>query len=129
LNESHESVVDLACKELDFRREKQWDIFSWCSTILVAITGGAIVLQVGPQPHQLLPVQRRIISLAVVVLVGYAVLWLSHNWKMEKKARSCLSDDKLWGPTSRDLVAWVVGYRVALVLLGAAALLAVWCPR
>jgi hypothetical protein len=126
LNESHESAFDLACKELDFRREKQWNIFSWCSTTLVAITGGAIALQTGPQPHPLFRSQRAIISLAVVILVAYAIVWLGHNWHMEKLARRCFSDDvseQVWGPKRK-----VVGYRWALAMLGAAALLAIWYP-
>jgi hypothetical protein len=127
LNEISGSAVDLASKELDFRREKQWDIFSWCSTILVAITGGVIALQAGTQPHPLVWPQRAIISLAVVVLVAYAVLWLRHNWHMEKLARWCFNKDaseRVWGPKRR-----VVGYSWALVMLGAAALLATWFPR
>jgi hypothetical protein len=127
LNESNESAFDLACKELDFRRDKQWQIFSWCSSILVAITGGAIALQMGPQPRQLLPIQRGIISFAIVVLVGYAFLWLSHNWYMEKQARSCFGDkvrEQVWGPKRK-----VVGYRDALIMLGVAAMLATWFPR
>jgi hypothetical protein len=86
LNESNESAIDLGSKELDYRRDKEWNIFSWCSSILVAITGGAIALQVG-QPNKLVFSQRMIVSFAVVVLVGYSVLWLSYNHKMEKQAR------------------------------------------
>jgi hypothetical protein len=127
LHEPPESVADLASKELDFRRDKQWQIFSWCSSILVAITGGAIALQVGPQPHKLVRSQRAAISFAVVVLIAYAFVWLTHNWDMEKQARSCFGDkvrEQVWGPKRK-----VVGYRDALIMLGVAALLAIWFPR
>lgn len=129
MKDSDESATDLACKELDFRRDKQWDIFSWCSTLLVAITGGVIALQSGPtqQPHLLLRSQRAIISVAVVIVATFAVVWLGHNWHMEKLARRCFPEDireRVWGPKRR-----VVGYRWAIVMLGAAALLATWYPR
>jgi len=127
LNESHEATIDLAYKELEYRRKKQWDIFSWCSTLLVAITGGVIALETRQQTYPLHRSQKAIISLAVAVLVVYAVLWLGHNWRMDKLARCCFSKEikeRIWGPKRK-----AVGYRWALVMLGAAALLAIWYPR
>jgi hypothetical protein len=126
LNESRESTIDLAYKELDYRRKKQWDIFSWCSTLLVAITGGVIALETAQQAYPLHRSQRAIISLAVAVLVAYAVLWIGHNWSMEKLARRCFSNEtkeEIWGSKHK-----AVGYRWALVL-EVAALLAIWYPR
>ena len=128
MSDSHEPPVELVYKELDYRRGKQWDIFSWCSTILVTLTGGLLLLQTTQPAHPLDPGQKRIISFAVIVLVAYALLWLDHNARKEKLARSCFESEvseKIWASVRfQDLV----GHRLALVLLCLAALLATWYP-
>lgn len=124
-DDSTDPKLDLAYKELDYRRDKQWQVFTWCSTILVSITGGLILFQSGPQPRLLHPSQQTILSFAIVVLVVYAVSWLTHNWHREERARNCFSKDTadaLWPPKQRSLG----GERMALVLLAIAALLATW---
>jgi hypothetical protein len=123
-----EPPVDLIYKELDYRRGKQWDIFSWCSTILVTLIGGLILLQTAQPPHPLHRGQKGIISLAVVSLVAYAVFWIGHHWQREKSARECFTAEvrqKIWKSAQ---LHWAVTHRGALVLLGIAALLATWYP-
>jgi hypothetical protein len=41
-------TVGVLQKELEYRRKKQWDIFSWCSTVLLAMIGGIFALATGP---------------------------------------------------------------------------------
>jgi hypothetical protein len=41
---SNESVRDLLDKEITYRRERREQIFTWASSLLVAIIGGTIAL-------------------------------------------------------------------------------------
>ena len=107
-------------KELEYRRKKQWDIFSWCSTLLVAITAGVIALRTR-EPAYLPSWQAKvIISLSVSSILTYAVVWISHNWEQEIKSRERL------GEKMKDHTRPYFGYRGALVLLAIASLLACW---
>lgn len=40
-----ETLVELLRQDIEYRRTTQWDIFSWCSTLLVAIVGGLIAVR------------------------------------------------------------------------------------
>ena len=115
---------DVVQKELEYRRKKQWDIFSWSSTVFVAITGGVIVLETREKAYRLHSSQKVAISVAVIALVMYAVLWLSHNLTLEASVAELLgqgANAKLRGE-KRPLF----GYRGAIVLLAIAALFATW---
>ncbi|MGL9621605.1 hypothetical protein QRQ56_26705 [Bradyrhizobium sp. U531] len=50
----HEQVLQFARCELEYRRKKQWDIFSWVVTILVSVIGGIAALtwkgEIKPNP-------------------------------------------------------------------------------
>jgi len=61
-------------KELEYRRKKQWDIFSWCSAILVSINGGIVALATQQKPHVWLLWQRGAVSVAVLTIMAYEVL-------------------------------------------------------
>jgi len=117
---------DQVQKEFEYRRKKQWDIFSWSSTILVAMTGGVIALQTRKEAYRLVFPQKLAISLAIIALVAYAVLWLGHNWTRETAVAKLLGpevDAELRGEQRPHF-----GYRGAIVLLALAALLATWYP-
>jgi len=63
---------DLLKWEIDYRRQKQWDIFSWCSALLVGIIGGTIALRTGFFASQSVTwdvLVKAVISFAVLVLV------------------------------------------------------------
>lgn len=111
-------------KELEYRRRREWEIFSWCSTLLVAITGGLIALQTrqGAYPFHL--GQKISISLAVLVLVAYAVFWIGHNNDLEKSIKSCF--DHKFNEQICPHKYRAAGYRAAIVILGIAALWATW---
>jgi hypothetical protein len=114
--------------EIDYRRQRQWDIFSWCSTLLIAIIGGTIALRTGffaSQPMTWTLYLELVISGAVLVLVANSLLWLSHHRDREMKARDHLTEDWLkfkphWGFTFSS--------NFVVVLLGVAAILAIWIP-
>src|SRR5215472_17129683 len=118
-----ELIVDLLCQDIDYRRTTQWNIFSWCSTLLVAIVGGLIALRA---PHTLHPGLKAIITIAVMVLTGFALIWHVHHERKEKLARDRLSrdvNDSSWKATGR-----FHGHQVVVAVLCAAALAATWVP-
>ena len=124
-DDSRAKIVDLLRQELDYRRSTQWNIFSWCSTLLIAIVGGVIALQ-KQNTSSLHLGQQVIVSLAVAVLAAYAVVWLTHNADRETRARECITQQvkyQIWAPRS-----YAPGDRAAVVVLGIAALGAIWFP-
>jgi len=128
--------IEVLKYELDYRRNKQWNIFSWCSAILVAIVGGTIVLNRDTN-HPLQTAQKGIITFAVVVLAAFACLWLSYNAHREtvtvetlEHSTHCELRTKMNANTFREILtgSTLYGYRLALALLAIAALLATWWP-
>ena len=111
-------------KELEYRRRRQWEIFSWCSTLLVAITGGLIALQTRQQASPFHLGQKISISLAVLVLAAYAVFWIVHNNYLEMSIKGCFD------PKFHERICphkhLATGYVAAIVILGIAALWATW---
>jgi hypothetical protein len=120
-----ESLLDLLKHELDYRRNKQWNIFSWASTMLVAITGGMLTLQL----NGAWPTGRRVpVTIAVVVLAAYCFIWLRYNSKKDKEAADKVQDET--GLQIRGLPheKAPLGFRHALVLLAITTLYATWYP-
>jgi hypothetical protein len=44
MTDDQKAALDMARYELNYRREKQWNIFSWIATILVAVISGIVAL-------------------------------------------------------------------------------------
>jgi hypothetical protein len=115
-------------KELTYRRDKQWRIFSWTSTFLLATIGGVVVLAGKGQFRFDLPL-RALMAVALLIIAIYACRWIGQNIEYESWARSDAQNiDKQLGtelqipePGKR----WWGGYRGALALLAIAAVLAV----
>jgi hypothetical protein len=67
---------------LDYRRKKQWDIFSWASTILLSVVGGVFALPTrGQQPR--LPWDRGAVSFAALMVAAFAQVWIRYHWQYE----------------------------------------------
>lgn len=118
--------------EIKFRMDKLWRIFSWTSTVLVAITGGTIVLRA---ENELSLGHRSVIAGAAIVLALYAVLWLSQNLRLEGQARDALAahdealgvasyNDAIGGVLPRPDVGILIGYNLTVLLLALAAVIA-----
>jgi hypothetical protein len=125
-NDLKNLTADFVRAELQYRRDKQSTIFSWCSTILVAITGGVIFLQTGNSPVPLKENQKELLSWAIIVLVAHAVTWLGHNAHLESTAKGLFEiqvREKIWDAKSPS-----AGYRSAVIMLGVGALVATWLP-
>jgi hypothetical protein len=115
-------------EELEYRREKQWRIFSWVSAVLLAAIGGIVALA-GKGDFRFPLSLRILMALALATLAGYACLWIAENIKFETLAREDLTKiDKSLGiafripdPQSRRLF----GYGATVLLLALAAVLTV----
>src|SRR5436309_945896 len=83
-------VRDVLAAEIANRREKQWKIFSWSSTLLVGITGGVIALTFEKEkPLHLLP--RLLLTLSTFALAGYSWLWCERNVRSEEETQKELN--------------------------------------
>jgi hypothetical protein len=113
-------------QEITFRMTKLWWIFSWTSTVLVAITGGVIALR--REAGSLAMAQHVLIAASAAVIGSYAVIWLRQNLKLEVLARNALAahdealgirsyNDVIGGGLPRPDIGIVVGYQFTVVLL------------
>jgi hypothetical protein len=120
-------------EEITFRMDKLWRIFSWASTVLVAITGGVIGLQAGKA--SLINSHRYIISVSSIVIGIYALIWLQQNLRLESLARAALAahdkalgieayNSMIGGGLPRPDIGVVAGYKFTVLLLTVAAVAA-----
>ncbi|MFL5648798.1 MAG: hypothetical protein ACJ776_10440 [Chloroflexota bacterium] len=115
--------------EVDYRRSRRSGIFTWASSILIAVTGGVMAIQLN-SGRSFSDVQRWILSVAVVVLGGYAALW----WEKQRKRggaihRQLRTIDERLGIAASERTGGLldkVGGLVAIILLTMAAIAAIW---
>jgi hypothetical protein len=83
------AALDIVRYELNYRRQKQWDIFKWTVTIFLAVIGGAVTLASRGDFTFAAPL-RLTMCAAIVVIAYYAVSWIDNNIDLEREARSKL---------------------------------------
>jgi hypothetical protein len=118
-------------QEIDYRRERRSAIFTWSSSLLVAITSGVVILQVqGDQPMSV--AQKAVLSSATLILGVYAALWWDDHRRQGAVARAEVKkiDRQMSIPfhEHRSLRSDLVGGLLAILLLTVTALLAIWLP-
>ena len=118
-----EKKLDILMKDLEYRRKKQWDIFSWCSTVLLAIIGGMFALATREKPQPWLPWQRGAISLSAVIVAVFAQSWINYHYQYELELATTLAK-AIDHPIFRKRPP--LGYPHVLVALVVAALFAIW---
>jgi hypothetical protein len=131
MEENNYSVIIQSLeKHLSERIEKLWRVFSWTSSILIAIAGGMIILgkkeRLRFDTHELI-----LISSIILILTLYAYLWINENLKLESKIRNQMdlifekqmsySELKEIRPDKA-----IFGYKVVILLLGLTAVIATW---
>jgi hypothetical protein len=117
--------------QLNQRLEKLWRVFTWCSSILITITGG-VILAARTKEKSLLrfPQDPIIISSIIVILTIYSWLWIRENLKIEKNIRDLL--DKMFEELNYPQLKTLrpdkarFGYKHVILLLGLLALAATW---
>lgn len=125
------NVINSLEEQLNQRLEKLWRIFSWTSSILIAISGGVIVLLRKKDKIELVLIDRILISIVVIALAIYSLIWIHKNLNIEKEIRIQLekiyeeelnyTDYKKLNPTKTKF-----GYRTVICLLGITSLVAIW---
>ncbi|MBX9648591.1 MAG: hypothetical protein K2X57_16235 [Xanthobacteraceae bacterium] len=130
-------VLEVARAELMYRREKQWHIFAWTTTLLVAVIGGAITLTgkvcAPPAKSEVFysALQYLVMGGAVIVLALYARVWINENMRLENLARKKVVEllkvhrISVVLPDPKKLP---IGYVQVVVLVTAGALLALAAP-
>jgi uncharacterized membrane protein len=126
---------DAIAKEIEHRRDKLWKIFSWASALLVAITGGLIALKAKDKNFALTTIQFRLLLWSVIVLTGYACLWVKQNLDLEEYAQKVLDgyDNRLGialiRPKQGRLYVRIrdwLGYIPTLILLSLGAIVTIY---
>jgi hypothetical protein len=118
-------------QEVDYRRARRSAIFTWASSLLVAITGGVVALQVqGDQPLQ--PSQKVVLSVASIILGGYAALWWDDHRRQGKFARGKVkaieAELGIQFDQMPSLRSDLIGGLLAILLLTVTALVTIWLP-
>ena len=124
--------------EISYRMDKLWRIFSWTSTVLVAMIGGTIALRTRETNHVSL-VHQIVLAVAAGVLGFYAAIWLRQNLRLERRARDALAAhdralgigpyvESIDGALLRPDRGIVVGYSLTVALLSVAAIVAALIP-
>jgi membrane protein YdbS with pleckstrin-like domain len=95
-------VRESLLKELEFRREKQWRIFSWVSSILVGVTAGIIALNGKDEGFEIRPYHKGLLIFAIVVLTAYACIWIRET-ELKRKVFSMISKSTMLDLRFRSL--------------------------
>jgi hypothetical protein len=108
---------EVLAKEIDYRREKRWRIFSWTSSILLAALGGVLALTGKGFYFPLWP--HRAFSAAAVFFVSlYAFMWITMNRQGEKSLRVIMEkydNDLGIEPVDKDQ-PFPLGYRMSMLV-------------
>ena len=88
-DKEEEAALALWRAELEYRRKKQWDIFVWAATLLVASIGAVFALAVKGE-FKFAWGPRFGFAVALLGVAAYAWRWIDLNIDFEKKARTNL---------------------------------------
>ena len=123
-------IIQTLEKQLSERIEKLWRVFSWTSSILIAIAGGMVFFSKKGE-FKFDKYELIIISSIIVILTVYAYLWINENLKLEKKIRdqldslfekeACYDHLKNLRPDGAKF-----GYKAVILLLGVVSFISIW---
>jgi len=116
-------------EEIKFRRERQWNVFSWISSLLLAIIGGTIALYSNGRdfamPHKWL------LAVAVALFAIFGIIRIRHDRSVSIfYTEACWSLDEVFGLKFDDRMSkrWHLGHTGFLVLMAITTLGVIWCP-
>ena len=113
-------------KEVEYRRDKAWNLFSWASTLLLGVIGG--LMAIARKPEDALPwwPHRTLLIVALLILTIYSVLWLDRNSDIRDKALAKMeSIEATFGIKPEYIKNALLSYLLTVLLLGLAAIVAV----
>jgi hypothetical protein len=108
-------------KEIEFRRDKAWRIFSWASTILLGVIGGLVAI--ASKSELFLPwwPHRTLLLAAIMVLAVCSRLWIQSNFDIEDSVSAKIKrreiDLGLREESEADIKRPRFGYEVASIVL------------
>lgn len=117
-------------KQLSERIEKLWRVFSWTSSILIAIAGGMVVIgkneTLNFNMYELI-----LITSIILILTTYAYLWINENLKLESEIRNQMDsifEKELHYSHLKKIRPdqAIFGYKRVILLLGVAAIMGTW---
>ncbi|MEL6105310.1 MAG: hypothetical protein AAFU85_04705 [Planctomycetota bacterium] len=132
-NESAALAREALVREIEYRREIKWRIFSWSSTLLSAITGGVATLKLlhGSSPS----LSCQCTMLLVTLILGvYSSIWVYVSQRHETLAWENLrefaefAETSNCGPTRWECTVGAIMHPLALVLLTTVAAVSVFIP-
>src|SRR5436305_8808236 len=129
MDEERKAVIEALRDELEYRREKQWKIFSWVAMLLLAAIAGVITLA-GKGEFRFPWPQRIVAVVALVAISRYARLWVNENIRFESCCRNRLLDLLAGSGLARDVIpdperAPNFGYARVIILLMLGAILTI----
>ena len=128
-----ERARDAQEKEVEYRTEKRWKIFSWASTLLIGSIAGAVAVK----EIDLGCGGRVLLCFAVLVLAVYTILWLDFNRRLLRAALNNLKaiDEELRTYESVKIEKatqpfWlrIVSYGTTVILLAIVAIFMIFLP-
>jgi len=133
MEENTRQVINNLETQLNHRLEKLWNVFSWCSSVLISITGG-VLLSAGSKEFHLSARGLVLVSIVIIILTAYAWAWIRENLDFEKNIRDELDTiyreqlkyEKL-NSLRPDRAKF--GYKVVIMVLGLIALAATWIDK
>jgi hypothetical protein len=113
--------------ELMYRRERQWKVFSWVSSLFLTIIGGVIALS--SSDLILATLQKASLTGVVLVFAGFALLRITHDVSVSKAySDECFKLDEILELEFND--KWAkkkhIRHRGFLVMLAGVTISIVW---
>lgn len=128
--EQDKFALELLWKEVGYRRDKAWKIFSWVSTILLSVIGGIVALSANSSAWQLEWYHALVLSVSLLALTVYSCLWINKNLSVTKitfdKIVHMEVDMGIRESEEFPIKNPKIGYVFTVILLTVAALIAVW---
>lgn len=79
---------ELLAKEIQFRRDRQWQVFTWTSSILVGIIAGIIAINGTDKGFVITTYHKWLLCLAVCIIAVCACYWLAEHTYKERRLRA-----------------------------------------
>ncbi|PYS47894.1 MAG: hypothetical protein DMF68_14815 [Acidobacteria bacterium] len=116
---------EVLSKEIDYRREKTWRIFSWSSSILLATLGAIIALS--SKGFRLGWSQRIPAALAIFIVSSYSHIWITQNLKQAKVLQKAIRehDAELGIELIENEHTIPLGYRVSMLIIAVITILVI----
>jgi hypothetical protein len=126
--ENEKYAYEILSKEVDWRREKAWKVFSWASTILLGAIGGLVAI--ANKRDTALPwwPHRILLIFSIIVLTSYASFWVKQNVDIRNYVLEKMKPFEIKLGVRKENEGFKevkFGYRATILLLATAAIVSV----